>query len=60
MLCYLDAHQRVRPDCLDRCASLALESPEVQAERQEFLRTKVRADRQFWTDLLRQAPPEGI
>jgi hypothetical protein len=41
-------------------AQSTLESPEVQAEHQEFLRTKVRTDRQFWTDLLRQDPPEGI
>lgn len=38
----------------------ALEAPEVQAEHQEFLRTKIRTDRQFWTDLLRQPPPQGI
>jgi glycosyltransferase involved in cell wall biosynthesis len=24
VLCYLDAHQRVSPDCLDRCAQLAM------------------------------------
>jgi len=37
-----------------------LEAPEVLAEQQEFLGTKVRTDREFWTDLLRQPPPKGI
>jgi glycosyltransferase involved in cell wall biosynthesis len=31
VLCYLDAHQRVRPQCLDRCARLALESQAIVA-----------------------------
>jgi hypothetical protein len=37
-----------------------LESPEVLAEHEQFLARKVRTDRQFWTDLARQAPPEGV
>jgi len=41
-------------------ARAAIESPEVQAEHDEFQRKKVRTDRQFWTDLLRTVPPDGV
>lgn len=41
-------------------ARQTLESAEVQSEHEEFLKRKVRTDRQFWTDLLRTTPPAGI
>lgn len=37
-----------------------LESSQIQAEHEQFLRRKVRTDRQFWTDLLRTSPPPGV
>jgi glycosyltransferase involved in cell wall biosynthesis len=41
-------------------ARQALESPEVRADHEAFLATKVRTDRQFWTELVRKSPPPGI
>jgi glycosyltransferase involved in cell wall biosynthesis len=41
-------------------ARATLCSSEVQAEHADFLAKKVRTDRQFWTELLRQPPPHGI
>ncbi len=41
-------------------ARTTLESPELQAEHAAFLCARVRTDRQFWTDLLRESPPPGI
>ncbi len=41
-------------------ARAVLESPELQAEHEQFLARKVRTDREFWTELARQEPPEGI
>jgi glycosyltransferase involved in cell wall biosynthesis len=41
-------------------ARTALYGPEVEVQHEAFLRTKVRTDREFWTDLLRQPPPRGI
>lgn len=37
-----------------------LESMEIQDEHDEFLRRKVRTDRQFWTDLMQTSPPPGV
>jgi glycosyltransferase involved in cell wall biosynthesis len=37
-----------------------LESPAIMAEHEAFLARKVRTDRQFWTDLARTAPPDGV
>jgi glycosyltransferase involved in cell wall biosynthesis len=45
---------------LDAEAVAALASDEVQVEHEAFLAVKVRTDRQFWTDLIRQAPPAGL
>ena len=41
-------------------ARQALASVEIQAEHEAFQRNKVRADRQFWTDLLQTAPPADV
>jgi glycosyltransferase involved in cell wall biosynthesis len=41
-------------------ARTTLESAEVQLEHSEFLRRKVRTDRQFWIELLRQRPPDAV
>jgi glycosyltransferase involved in cell wall biosynthesis len=38
-------------------ARAAVESDEVVAEHREFARRKIRSDRQFWTELVGQAPP---
>jgi glycosyltransferase involved in cell wall biosynthesis len=51
---------RVFEPHLNAEAKSVLDGPEVQADHAEFLRTKVRTDRQFWTDLLRRSPPAGI
>jgi hypothetical protein len=37
-----------------------LESMEIQDEHDEFIRRKVRTDRQFWTDLMQTSPPPGV
>lgn len=37
-----------------------LESAAIQAEHEEFQRTKVRTDCQFWSDLLHRTPPEEL
>ncbi len=45
---------------LDAAARDALASDDVRAEHEAFFTQKVRTDRQFWTDLLRQQPPTGV
>ena len=37
-----------------------IEGPDAQAEHRRFLSTKLRTDRQFWSDLLGHVPPTGI
>lgn len=41
-------------------ARTTIESAEIRAEHEDFQRTKVRTDRQFWTGLLKRTPPEGM
>ena len=41
-------------------ARATLDSPELEAEHAAFQARKTRSDRQFWTELVRTAPPEGI
>jgi hypothetical protein len=45
---------------LDTAAREALASDDIRAEHEAFLAQKVRTDRQFWTELLRQEPPPGV
>ncbi len=65
-ICFDDAtwHRHWLPSVfagqLSAAALADLESPEVQAEHQEFLGGKQKTDRQFWTELLREDPPRGI
>ena len=51
---------RVFEPHLNEEARAVLESPEVLAEHEQFLARKMRTDREFWTELARQAPPSGI
>jgi glycosyltransferase involved in cell wall biosynthesis len=45
---------------LTEAARNDLKSDAVQAEHETFQALKVRSDRQFWTDLLQQRPPEEL
>ena len=51
---------RVFSGHLTENAKAVLESKELLAEHTEFVARKVCADRQFWSDLLRISPPDGI
>ena len=37
-----------------------LDGPEVSTEHEAFHRKKIRMDREFWTELVRQPPPVGV
>jgi glycosyltransferase involved in cell wall biosynthesis len=41
-------------------AEIDIDSPRIVAEHERFQAIKTRADRDFWTDLLRIDPPQGV
>jgi glycosyltransferase involved in cell wall biosynthesis len=65
-ICFDDANwfgywlPRVFEEHLTREAHDLLESPAIRDEHEAFRPFKVRSDRQFWTDLLREEPPAEI